>query len=297
VLAVLKPDLTPATTNSGELWDPGFYDHFWSSYWPGPSATVTPLLGRHEIVWNGFSARGLFEPAGPVQVAVGYGDALGLHAPLDGTLLHGTATGLLQARVAWDAGGAEVSSYGAVALRNIQAGDLGTDGGSGHVSWVEDTLDGDIQFSTRGMRIDAVSAGRWFENIGEATELDTVDLRAVVRTARTDPPLPGWLQLRTGLALRPADESLQRVVHQLRLLLPPQGLTYQGLTLDLHVREGRLQADRPWLDLERVVVPGEWPLRTEGRIRVFWGRPEFGAPPIRFRRFLGLLQTMLGGGS
>jgi hypothetical protein len=248
LVVALRKDLLPGT--AGELFDSAFYSRIGGPAQPG---------------------------AKPLRLAIGYGDALEIHAAFDQPFTSGTIGGLAQAAIRWQKDAASVDSFGAFTFRGLEAGAIALPR-----PYLEDRLDGDVQFSTKGFLADRLLAPQLLADASRVRQLDSVDFSVQVRSAADGAHLPGILQTESGITLKPANQFLQLLTSSLNLTSAPRALQYQDMALDFRVRQGQVQTEPELLTLSGVQVFGVDGLTLDSKVRVMWGgRGQEPAPLLR----------------
>jgi hypothetical protein len=233
----LRRDLLPGT--AGELFDSAFYSRLGDAAQSG---------------------------AEPIRLAVGYGEALQVHAALQEPFTSGTVGGTAQAAIRWQNGAASVDSFGAFTFRGLEAGAIAFPD-----AYLEDRLDGEVRFSTNGFVADRLLLPQLLADASRVSQLDHVDFSAQVRSAADGPHLPGILQTATGIALKPANQFVQLLTSDLNFNFPPRALQYSQMALDFRVLQGQIQTEPVLLTLSGVQVFGVAGLTLDSRVRLLWG--------------------------
>jgi len=236
VLLALRKELLPG--KGGELFDSAFYSSF------GASSSNNPL-----------------------RFAVGYGDALQFQTGFHGPVFSAASDGLAQAAIRWQPNAAAVDAFGTFSFKGLEAGMIALPN-----PYLEDRLDGDFRFSTRGFLADRLTLTQLLDDASRVRSLDRVDLAVNVRSAADGAHLPGIIQSETGVTLKPASELLQLLTSGLNLSFPPRAMQYQRMALDFRVQQGQVQTEPVLLTLSGVTVPGVNGLAVDSNIRVMWGR-------------------------
>jgi hypothetical protein len=248
LVVALRKDLLPGT--GGELFDSAFYSRIGGAAQPG---------------------------AKPLRLAIGYGDALQIHAAFDQPFTSGTIGGLAQAAIRWQKDAASIDSFGAFTFRGLEAGAIALPR-----PYLEDRLDGDVHFSTKGFLADRLLAPQLLADASRVRQLDSVDFSVQVRSAADGAHLPGILQTESGITLKPANQFLQLLTSSLNLTSAPRALQYQDMALDFRVRQGQVQTEPELLTLSGVQVFGVDGLTLDSKVRVMWGgRGQEPAPLLR----------------
>jgi hypothetical protein len=248
LVVALRKDLLPGT--GGELFDSAFYGRIGGPTQPGAS---------------------------PFHLAIGYGDALQVHAASEQPFTSGTIGGFAQAAIRWQKDAASVDSFGAFTFRGLEAGAIALPR-----PYLEDRLDGDVHFSAKGFLADRLLAPQLLADASRVRQLDSVDFSVQVRSAADGAHLPGILQTESGLTLKPANQFLQLLTSGLNVTSPPRALQYQNVALDFRVRQGRVQTEPELLTLSGVQVFGVGGLTLDSKVRVLWGgRAQEPAPLLR----------------
>jgi hypothetical protein len=229
-------------------------------------------------------------PASPPRIAVGHGDHLQLNLPFAGSLLFGNADGLLQADIEWLDDHAAVSAAANLELLNFQAGALGRPAIPGHLPFVEDEFNAKVKFLARGVPVGRGGVQTRPAGLLEATDYPPFDLDLTLSRARPDGTLPGVLQATNRINLKLMNEFLDKVLAGARLPAPPTALRYQGLDLNLAVKNGIIQTDPMFLKLRGVRLFSSDPIEVGGDIRVHWKRDGWTLPDYKFSDFVSSMQ-------
>jgi len=245
LLLALRKELLPGT--GGELFDCAFYSSLGGAS-PGHS---------------------------PLRLAVGYGDALEFQTAYGGPVFSAAADGLAQAAIHWQPHSAAVDTFGTFSFKGLEAGTIALPN-----PYLEDRLDGELRFSTKGFLADRVTLPQLLADASRVRSLDRVDLAVRVRSAADGAHLPGVVQSETGVTLKPASELLRLLTSGLSLSFPPRAIQYQRMALDFRVREGQVQTAPVLLTLNGVTVPGVNGLAVDSNIRVMWGRHGIEPAPM-----------------
>jgi hypothetical protein len=233
LFVALRKDLLPGT--GGKLFDSAFYNR----------------LGGTD----------------PYHLAVGYGDALQFHTTFQQPFTSGTIGGLLQATIRWPNSAASVDSFGTVTFRGLEAGAIALP-----QPYLEDRLDGDVRFSTKGFLADRLLLPQLLADASRVRQLDNVDFSVQVRSAADrDVRLPGILQTASGITLEPANQLVQLLTNGLKLSLPPRALQYQTMALDFRVQQGQVQIEPVLLTLKGVPVLDIAGRSLDSNVRIMWG--------------------------
>jgi hypothetical protein len=241
LLVMLRKELLPGT--GGELFDSAFYSR----------------LGGTDSY----------------RLAIGYGDALQFHTTFQQPFTSGTIGGLAQAAIRWPNSGASIDSFGKFTFRGLEAGAIALP-----QAYLEDRLDGDIQFSTKGFLADRLLLPQLLADASRVRQLDTVDLSAQVRSAADGAHLPGILQAASGITLEPANRFIQLLTRDLNLTLPPRALEYQKMALDFRVQQGQVETEPVLLTLSGVQVFGVAGLTLDSKVRILWGGRAYEPAPL-----------------
>ena len=248
VFLALRRDLLAG--RGAELFDSGFYDSIGGKRQPGTN---------------------------PLRLAIGYGDVLQVHAAYEQPFTSGTIGGMAQAALRWQNDAASIDSYGTIGFRGFEAGAIAFPG-----PYLEDRLDGDIRFSTRGFVADRLLLPQLLSDASRVSQLDRVDFSAQIRSAADGAHLPGVLQAASGLTLKPANEFVRLLTGGFDLTLPPRALQYKRMALDFQVEQGRVRTEPVLLTLDGVQVFGVSGLALESKVRLLWGgRGREPAPLLR----------------
>ncbi|MGO9012371.1 MAG: hypothetical protein ACLQPN_19925 [Bryobacteraceae bacterium] len=237
IVIALRKDLLPGT--GGELFDSAFYSRIGCIAKPG---------------------------ADSLRLAVGYGDSLQVHAAFQQPFTSGRIGALAQAAIRWQPGAASIDSFGTFTFRGLEAGTIAFPS-----PYLEDRLDGDVRFSTRGFLADRLLAPQLLADASRVRQLDGVDLSLQVRSAADGAHLPGILQAASGITLKPANQFVQLLTSGLDLTLPPRALQYQHMALDFRVQQGQVQTEPVLLTLNGVQVFGIAGFTLDSKVRILWG--------------------------
>jgi hypothetical protein len=200
------------------------------------------------------------------KVAIGYGDALQVHATFQQPFTSGTIGGLAQAAIRWPNGAASVDSFGTVTFRGLEAGAFALP-----TPYLEDRLDGDVTFSTKGFLADRLLVPQLLADASRIRQLDNVDFSVQVRSAADGAHLPGTLQAASGITLKPADQLIKILTRNLNLTMPPRALQYRNMALDFRVEHGLVQTEPVLLTLSGVQIFGVQGLTLDSKVRILWG--------------------------
>ena len=74
---------------------------------------------------------------------------------------------------------------------------------------------------------------------------------------------------------------------------PPTALRYQGLDLNLAVKNGIIQTDPMFLNLRGVRLLATEPIEVSGDIRVHWKRDGWTLPDYKFSDFVSSMQRFV----
>ncbi|MGD0666469.1 MAG: hypothetical protein ABSB23_02835 [Bryobacteraceae bacterium] len=248
LLLALRKDLLPGT--GGELFDSAFYGRIGGTAQPGTD---------------------------PLRLALGYGDTLQVHAAFQQPFTSGSIGGLAQAAIRWQNGAASVDSFGTFTFRGLEAGAIAFP-----EPYLEDRLDGDVRFRTKGFVADRLLVPQLLADASRVLQLDGVDLSLQVRSAGDGAHLPGILQTASGVTLKPANQFVQLLTSGFDLTLPPRALQYQHMALDFRVQQGQVQTEPVLLTLNGVQVFGVAGLTLDSKVRILWGgRGQEPAPRLR----------------
>jgi hypothetical protein len=116
-----------------------------------------------------------------------------------------------------------------------------------------------------------------------------------LRVTRSDPrtgPL-GEIQASTNLDTRLMNDILDRIVDSVEFARPPQALTYNGLDLELAVRNGIIQTDRPLVRLDDVRILPTTDVDVVTDVNVFWQRPGWTMPDYRLESLVRSIERFL----
>ena len=256
LLVAFSDALRPATEGN-RLWNRDYYANFWSGYRPGQSSRGTvALVNDSRVVAGPVSIRGIFAPTERLRIAVGHSGRLGLHAPFGARLLFGTAAGALDVALEWPQDRLSVESTLDLALRNLQAGAVGLDSGTGHLPLLEHELDGDVSVKVSGWPI----------------RLDETNFDIDIRTSSRNGSLPGMFQLRNDVNVNVLNNVLNAIIKDIQLNIPPSSLVFNNLSLKVNANKGTVRTDKPWFKLEGIRIPSSDKLDLEGNIRLFGAR-------------------------
>jgi len=248
LLLALRRDLLPGS--GAELFDSGFYDR---------------IGGKPQIGAN------------PLRLAIGYGEVLQVHTAYQQPFTSGTVGGMAQAAVRWQNDAAGIDSYGTITFRGLEAGAIAFPN-----AYLEDRLDGDIRFSTRGFVADRLLVPRLLTDASLVHQLDRVDFSAQIRSAADGAHLPGVLQAASGMTLTPANEFVRLLTSGFDLTLPPRALQYKRMALDFQVEQGKVRTEPVLLTLDGVQAVGVAGLDVDSKVRLLWGgRGREPAPLLR----------------
>jgi hypothetical protein len=200
------------------------------------------------------------------KIAIGYGDALQFHATFQQPFTSGTIGGMAQAAIRWPSGAASVDSFGHVKFRGLEAGVFALP-----TPYLEDRLDGDVTFSTKGFLADRLLVPQLLADASRIRQLDNVDFSVQVRSAADGAHLPGILQAASGITLKPANELLKLLARNLNLTMPPRALQYRDMTLDFRVKQGLVDTEPVLLTLNGVQIFGIQGLTLDSKVRILWG--------------------------
>jgi hypothetical protein len=292
LLVVMDDHLQPSAPGSDRLWDAGYYEKLWRSYRPRHATAPFAIIDRDELALGPLSLRQVTFPSGPLQVAVGYGDALEFHAPISARFLYGQSEGYAQARLRWLGNALSVDTRAGATLRDLQAGAVRL--GHAQAPLLDDMLAGHVALQTDRLLLDREFLPRALSNPAAVTELDKIGLNLNLHSTG---PRPGVLQFETQTDLRLSNELLNAIVAQFQMQAPPRAVRYRDLAFRFQVSGGEVQTKPLLLDLKGVEVPNLVPIPVDGEIRVHWGRqrPGFAGSPLRLRNLLGFLQRTLAG--
>jgi hypothetical protein len=244
-LAIREPFPEPER-KAALLWDASGIEKVWSLYHPRLAAGGEPLLDRRSLAFGGASVLEFTAPSRPVRAVVGLGDRIQLHAPVTARLLFGSGSATAQAELAWNGGTPELTARIDGAFHNLQAGAAGLAFSGIHHALVEDSFDGSFRLAANGVAISR-DLFRGFE------PLDRLDLS--FQAARSsNQPGPGVVQLGFDSRVRLMNAVLESITDKIRFKVPPQLLTYRGLTAAFEARQGIVQTERPLLELSGVKV-------------------------------------------
>jgi len=238
IFVALRKDLLPGT--GAELFDSSFYGRIGGPAQPG---------------------------ADPFRLAIGYGDALQVNSAYQQPFTSGTVGGLAQAAIRWQTSAASIDSFATFTFRGLEAGVLAFPN-----AYLEDRLDGDIRFSTRGFLADRLLVPQLLADASRVRQLDLIDLSAQVRSAADGAHLPGIFQTASGISLRPADPLVQLLTNGLNLRLTLPALQYQTMALDFRVQQGRVQTEPVLLSLTGVQAFSFAGSTLDSNVRILWGR-------------------------
>jgi hypothetical protein len=235
VRLALRNELHPGT--AGALFDSAYYD--------GLGGTSVPEA---------------------IRVAIGYGPAFQLRTAYHGGLFAAAASGEAQAAIQWTPGAASVDSFGTFTFRGLEAGAIALPN-----AYLEDRLDGDLRFATKGFRATGLTLPKLLADASSVHALDHVDISAQVRSAADGAHLPGIAQSETALAWKPAGDLLRLLTGRLDLSFPPRAMQYRRMALDFQVKQGEVQTEPVLVVLSGVGAPGVNGLAVDSDVRVHWG--------------------------
>jgi hypothetical protein len=271
LLVSFSDALRPAPDNASGLWSPEFYSQFWSSYTVLRAGRArAPLLDTPRIVAGPISVRQIRGPLAPLRLAVGTGERLELHAPLDAGVLFGTANGLFESAVSWGEDRALLDSRLALALANIQAGAAGLDIDHAHVPLIEDELDVDLTARSDGLPLtrDTILRAAAFE---KPAGLDRIGLALHLRKSARSQSVPGVLQLSTDMQVNTMNRVLNIIARDLQMTIPPHTMSYRNIDVNLRVDRGIVSTALPWMTIEGVQIFPDPALTLESTIRLHGG--------------------------
>jgi hypothetical protein len=256
VLVALSDSLKKSDT-PGRLWDTQYYERFWSTYEIDQAGRGTnSLIDQPHLVVGPLSIREVAAPVQPLRIAIGHSGGVGVHVPLAARLLHGTATGFLDAAVGWPDDRMALQSRLSLSLRNIQAGAIGLESGSGHLPFLEHELDGDISLRTEGWPF----------------TLDGANFSLDFRSSARNQGLPGILQMRSGTSVSTLNQVLDKIIRDLQLRVPPSAFSFRNVALRFAADNGKLRTDKPWLELDGLRVFSSDDLSIDANIRLHGAR-------------------------
>jgi hypothetical protein len=277
LLVSFSDALRPAADNAGGLWNADYYSRFWSSYTSSTTSGTragrarAPLVESPRLVAGPFSLRQIAIPLAPLRIAVGTGERLELHAPIAGSALFGTASGLVESAVGWAEDRALLDGRFALALGNIQAGAAGLDIDNAHVPLVEDELDLDLTARSDAWPLtrDTVTRAAAFER---PAGLDRISLALQLRKSARSQSVPGVLQLSTDMRVNTMNRILNIIARDLQMTMPPQTMSYRNIEVNLRVNRGIVSTALPWMTLEGVQILSDPALTLESTIRLHGGK-------------------------
>jgi hypothetical protein len=258
IFVALRKDLLPGTGD--ELFDSAFYGRIGGPAQPG---------------------------ADPFRLAIGYGDALQFNTAYQQPFTSGTVGGLAQAAIRWQNSAASIDSFATFTFRGLEAGVLAFPN-----AYLEDRLDGDIRFGTRGFLADRLLVPQLLADASRVRQLDLIDLSAQVRSAADGAHLPGIFQTSSGISLKPAGQLVQLLTNGLDLRLTTPAFEYQTMALDFRVQQGRVQTEPVLLSLTGVPVFTFAGATLDSNVRILWGRHGQEPAPL-FRDLIYTLQRAI----
>jgi hypothetical protein len=83
---------------------------------------------------------------------------------------------------------------------------------------------------------------------------------------------PGILQLHIATSVTSLNQVLDKIIRQVQFKVPPSSLRFRNMALHLNVDRGKVQTDKPWLELEGIRILSSNDLDIEGNIRLHGAR-------------------------
>jgi hypothetical protein len=205
-----------------------------------------------------------------VHAAIGYGDALQFHTAYQTPFTSGSIGGLAQASITWPQSAplpaASIDSFATFRFRGLEAGAITL-----AQPYLEDRLDGDIQFGAKGFLADRLLLPQLLSDASRVSQLDTLDISAQVRSAADGLHLPGMVQASTGITIEPANRFIQLITSGLNLKFPPRAVQYKNVALDFRVQQGQVQTEPVLVTLNGVAISGVEGLNLDSKVRILWG--------------------------
>jgi hypothetical protein len=270
--------------DTGPLWDAAFYERFWMTYPALFTGGGAPPLDCRRLRFGNVSIRDLVIDSLP-PLAVGVGDSVQVHVPFSGDALFGQSRGTFDAALEWASDGADLAVATRIEADGIQTAAVGLASGDDHIPAVEDRIDVELDARTNAVRIGRGGL------VGSGFPIMDMDLRVTRSDPRTGPL--GEIQASTNLDTRLMNDILDRIVDSVEFARPPQALTYNGLDLELAVRNGIIQTDRPLVRLDDVRILPTTDVDVVTDVNVFWQRPGWTMPDYRLESLVRSIERFL----
>ena len=290
---LVAPQLRAAPPGSELLWDHGYYDSFWETHAPAHAIGSTAVLDAREVILGPLSIHQIAIPARSFRIAIGYADGLDVDVPVASEALYGSIGGGFQARVRWrgdDVPSAVVDTRLNLQLANLQASALGFASDEGHAPAVEDQVNGTFGFDSDGLGLNRKLLGNLMAGSLDPAQLDTLSVRAELRSSPTDRQVPGTFQAMTGVRLDLLNSVLKQLARDLHLTVPPRALQYDSLALDFQAAHGKVLPDHSAFELRGLKLYSAQGLDVDGTFRVHLGTP---ADPYPLRSLIFLAQRLI----
>ncbi len=277
------------------LWDRNYYEDFWHNY-PAVLGRMTPqpLLDLGHFTAGSLSLKQLLFPLGEVRLAVGHASNLQLHVPVEGRLLFGEATGLLQTDIGWAEGQAVVTTRGEFSLADFQAAALGLASQGRHVPFVEDELTGRIVFRADRFPAKRNSVPDLLAGLPRNQSFEGLDLDLRLSRSRRHADIPGIFQLSTQTELTTLNNLLGQVAGKVRLSGQLAAMLYRGLDFRLTVENGQILTEPLLLDLRGAELFSSEKLEVGADLRVHWQKKGQSSPQYNIGDAMRWLQGVTG---
>jgi hypothetical protein len=282
-LTILAARLHPAAADSDWLWDTKYYDSFWSDYQPsranrGPAS----ILDIKELVLGGLSIQQLRIPSEPVRIAIGHQSRLQFDAPANSQLLFGKAQGRVQAEIQWqdshsspsesgEAPGVLLDSRAAMIFSHLQMGAIRRSVPDGGLPFIEDELDGQVNFRTDAYPINSAVLSRLASGFVRPEDLEGLSAKVKFWSARPNPLLRGAMQAITTAELQNLNDFLKQISRDLQLLAPPRSIVYRSLLFNFDTTKGQVITEPSLLELRGMNLFSDQQLEVDGTMRVHLG--------------------------
>jgi hypothetical protein len=296
VLILLANQLRGPGAASASLWDTEYYDHFWRDYRPLHTPDRSSLLNAKTINVGPLSIQQFRIPSAPITLAVGYGPALELYAPISAQVMFGRANGGLESKLLWlhsalkDATSlANLDSRLNLSLRALQASAFGLNSGVTRLPLLEDQLDGEIRVTTDQLTLGQPFFGRSNLRTLVLDNLDRIDIDARLWST-PDREGRGVVHAISRAQLKAVNEFLKEFARDLQLQAPPRSLTYGLLSFDLEASHGLIQARSPLVQLRDAHLFSTDQLALQGDFRAHLGSAE---EPFSLRSLVESADRML----
>jgi hypothetical protein len=241
----------------------------WAGFQPRHAPRGDPFVDRVSAELRGVSILQIKAPVRPVTAVVGLGERIQFHAPLAARLLFGSIAATAQGELAWNGNTPEITARVSGGFENLQAGALGLASFGSHQPFVEDAFDGSFRASLKDLPLTRESLERWRRSPANFDQYHRLTFALHATRSKTQAG-PGTVQLGIDARPRILNEIVQRATDSIRFKVPPQLLTYRGLTASIDAANGMVQTKSPVLELSgvKILTTGLLDVNADVRVRL-----------------------------